>query len=1029
MYSKILSSTIIASALLAGATSALAQNAHPDIAVYYLLSPTTCAKCDQSVQFYPMNYGKAAIEQFEAHVYKNGELLFTEQVDQHIGPNDWISEPVRLQNTVHLDYEEDAMVSMRLVVEGDTDTSNDSTTMHITMPKLMDYPFVWSRENSQINFRNSGLDYLDWQYDEERDAYYMSDRVTNWMGTLTSDALPFPEGEAVRCSFEYGTSGGDITLFFTLDYGDNYIETDTLMVGQSIYDFSPTYFTFRAKGPAIVKVTATMAGAWNASGAIYLRNICFQQASKDLIVKEILQPLGNSSPINTDLPVAARFVNPSTDPISQPTFCYDAGWGTVREVYEGTIEAGSSLDYTFAQHLCVAEPCTRQLKVWCEVEDDSDESNDLLTRQMKYYEALAFPYQTTFDTGNDLWTAIDDNGDGQTFAIELMPNNDMAADFWNYAANDINDRLVSPVILIPKGKHRVDFNFACYNAQRSVNLKLYLCPLSGEPQELFSRDLDSQLWQTGYQLFDMPAEGLCAFTFVAQGASDAVVIDNFKVDDGEDLGIIGISFGTISDYNLQSTTVTISYANFGMSAQQNVELGYGINDRQMVTETNPATIQPGDTLTYTFSTLADISTVGQTYELYGMLINPTGDEEINDYAAAQPIVNQAARELPYFCDFGDEEQTAQWLLQSNHNDYYSGWQTTYMSGSYSTLGVLRHSNWDTQASDSWAYSEGIAMTPGQYEVSYFHHEAEWFDGPDYVQDFELRMGQQRTPEAMNIAVDRQQKVDVCFGPYVKVVQVVDIPTAGIYYLGFHNTSAANYGSTTIDDVHIEALTQGQALPYASDFAGADSLQWSFYDPNNWYYLQWQNQDGVLVADRTEENDAWTDPEGMVVSPKLHFDADRVVDITIDYEVITADSKLTLGLYGGTVNNSATMNLLTALPADDTQFTYQLQTGVKAKDYYLGFRSNTLHDGTQDYSYGPFYTLSISSVHVAYDASEAIGSIGSDQRPTIELRDLAGRLMATGTNAIEQLRASGQRGIFVLRTITKQGISARKVEIE
>lgn len=1027
MNTKVILSSLLASCLLAEAAPAFGQYANKDIAVYYLLSPTNCAKRDQAVQFYPVNLGVNPINQFQARVYKNGELLFTEDVQHTVYANDWGADPVRLQNTVHLDYEEEADVSMKLVLEGDEDPTNDSTTLHIAMPTVMDYPFTWTSENSRVNFHDSGFGSVDWQYDENYDAYYMSDRGTNWMGTLSTDALVFPEGEPVKCSFEYGTSGGDVTLYFTKDYGDNEIEIDTLRVGQSIYDFSPTYFTFKAKGPAIVKVTATLGGEWNASGSIYLRNICFSKAAKDLVAKQILNPIGNSYAIGTDIHVSARFANPSPEDIANPTFCYDAGWGVVREVYQGTIAAGTSLDFTFGQSYRCETADTKELKVWCETEGDSDTSNDLLKKEITYYEAMAFPYRTTFDEDNEFWTAVDGNGDGQTFVFEPMANNDMAALFSNYAANELDEQLVSPSILIPEGKHRVDFNFACFNQKGEVCLKLYLS--DGQSQQLlFERDLDSQLWQTGYQLFDIPADGIYYFVFTAQGEKDAVVIDNFKVDDGEDLGVTDIHFDTTSGYNLTTTTVTISYANFGLSAQENVELGYSVNNQEMVIETNPAVLQPGDTVTYTFQTLADLSTVGVTYDLYGILLTHTGDEDINDYGLAWSVTHLAAQQLPYFCDFNDEERNAQWLMQSNLENYYSGWETTYMSGSYSTMGALKHSNWDEKKADSWAYSEGIQMSKGQYEVSFFHHEADWFSGPDYLQSFEVKMGQERTPEGMDIEIDSQKNVDIYTGPFEKIIKVVNIPTDGVYYLGFHNTSNSGYGYTIIDDIRIEALTQGRALPYASDFAGADSLQWTFYDPNDWYFLQWQNVDGTLVADRTEEY-MWYDLEGMVVSPKLRLEANRKVNVKIAYDVQTTDRNLTLNLYGGETNNNATMTLLAELPADANEYTYQLETGAEAKDFFVGFRSNTARDGSVDYSYGPFYTLSVTSVKVEYDESEAIGQILNEQDAKIELYDMSGRLVASGADAASELRASGEHGVFILRITAPQGVSAQKIEVK
>ncbi|MDO4195408.1 MAG: hypothetical protein Q4D33_04565 [Prevotellaceae bacterium] len=987
---------------LAESTTALAQWADKDIAVYYLLTPSASPKRDQSVQFYPINQGSSPIDEFEARVYKNGQLLFTEDVHQTVVPNDWDSDPVRLKNTVHMEYEEEADIKLELIMEGDEVPNNNSTTMHVVMPRTMPYPFTWTEDNRQVNFHDGGFGSLDWKFDTYWGAYYMSDRSTNWMGTLISDVLEFPEGEAVKCSFEFATYGGDVTLYFTKDYGDYEFETDTVVVGQSTEDFTSTYYTFRAKGPAIMHITAALGGDWMASGSIYLRNICFSQAQKDLIAKKILQPNGQACVVGSEVKVAARFYNPSTDDIVNPTFCYDAGFGTVTETYQGTIASGETLDYTFEQGYIVDEPSEHQLKVWCVVEGDSDKDNDSLERMITYYKAVAFPYATCFDEEDtNLWTPVDTNGDGQTFDFMPMANNDMAATFYNYAALDINDALISPVMNIPAGKHRVDFNFACYNEQGDVNLKLYITNPEGEMQELFDRDLDSQWWQTGYHLFDVPEEGLYQFTFVAKGKQDAVVIDNFKVDDGEDLGITNVAFGTKSGFNLQPTTVTVSYANFGLSPQRDVLLGYSINNQEMVEEISTIEVLPGDTVSYTFNTLADISQVNMVYDLQAMILDKCGDEDINDFGLAPLLYNNQPKQIPYHQNFNNEDDMSSWELTSNLDPMFSGWSHSFMSGSYSTMGVLQHANWDEQQADSWAFSEGVEMQKGRYEVSYFHHESEWFDGEDYEQSFEVKMGREASAEGMTIDIDKKENVDVCFGPYEKIVRVVDIPEDGIYYLGFHCTSHTGMGYLAIDDVSIEALTEGKALPFVADFSEEGLQDWTFYNPNDWNYLQWKTDEGVLVANRTYD-DQWTDPEGMVVAPKLHLDANSTVNVTVGYSVDCTDHKLTLALYAGNENNHGTMTTVKELPIskNEIEYTYTMETGSEPQDIYLGLRTNTKLDGTQDYSYGPYYTVTITSFKVEYDGTvEGIEQLQDEATSDAHAYNLQGQRVGSNYRGI------------------------------
>jgi len=954
-----------------------AQNSNYDLGVYYLLTPTNCAKLDQAVIFYPYNLGMRTINSFEARVYKNDELLFTEQVNVKIPSNDY--KEVRLHDTVHFEYGEEAVVSLRIVAPNDENEENDSVSMAIKMPVEMDYPFTWTSENAKKYFHDSGLGTLDWQWDDNYEAYYMSDRVTNWMGTLITEALPFPENEPVRCSLDFGTSGGDVTLYVMKDYGDNVVETDTVLLGHSTEDFTSTYFSFLAKGPAILRMSATLGGDWNASGSIYIKNICFSQAGKDLMTKSILLPSGEAVAVGDDENVIkARFYNPSPCDIVDPMFCYRTGDVEVSEKYEGTIKPGATIDYIFQKTYKYSSPCVQTLKVWCEAEGDSEPGNNSIEREITYYEPLAFPYITTFDEDNNLWTIVDRNADDQTFEFLPMANDDMAAAFTNYSASDIDEVLLSPAIKIPAGKHRVNFNFAGYTQNGSVNLKLFIGKtpdVTKMTEVLFDHDLRSQYWQTGYHLLDIPADGTYYFAFVAKGSSDAVVIDNFKVDDGEDLGITDLRFGTEDGYNLTTTTVTISYANYGITPQKDVQLAYFLNNGDGYTEEiNPTTINPGDTISYTFNQLADISEIGMTYQAVGMLLSSTGDEDINDMAYSYPITNQAPQQTPYYIDFQDEARTAQWKLTTTANDGLTGWSTTYGINSYSTMGILKHDNWSGKKADSWAYSEGIELEKGTYEVSYFHHEAFWFSGTAYQQTFDVNLGKERTPEGMTIKVDEQKKVDIVDPQYKKIVKRVEIPEKGIYFLGFHNTSPGNNGYTLIDDVRIEAVEDGLELPYESDFASADTLNWTLYDLNPYNFLQWEVEDGKFVADRTED-DSWTYPEGMLVSPKIHIDANRKAIVKVGYS-ISGDVKI--DMYKGIVNDNSALNKVTSLKADKTSYEYEIESSEDPQDIYFGFRSNNPINGTANYEDGPFYTISLDSLKVTYDEQDGISQVESGE---------------------------------------------------
>ncbi|MCH8318361.1 MAG: hypothetical protein IIA88_07665, partial [Bacteroidetes bacterium] len=101
--------------------------------------------------------------------------------------------------------------------------------------------------------------------------------------------------------------------------------------------------------------------------------------------------------------------------------------------------------------------------------------------------------------------------------------------------------------------------------------------------------------------------------------SDAIfqVGDGFAFDDvfiydrpANDVGVIAIDAPN-SGCNLAATeSVTVRVTNYGLDLQDTIPVSYRINAGVPVNETITDTINPGDTLSFTFTTTADLSTTG-----------------------------------------------------------------------------------------------------------------------------------------------------------------------------------------------------------------------------------------------------------------------------------------------------------------------------------------------------------------------------------------------------------------------------------
>jgi len=97
-------------------------------------------------------------------------------------------------------------------------------------------------------------------------------------------------------------------------------------------------------------------------------------------------------------------------------------------------------------------------------------------------------------------------------------------------------------------------------------------------------------------------------------------------------------------FNLSNEPVKIRVKCYGTSAQSNIPVAYSLDGATPILDTITATINPGDSLDFTFSTLVNLSIVGINYELvsYTTLVS---DSNKNNDTINSIIVNQ----LPTYC--------------------------------------------------------------------------------------------------------------------------------------------------------------------------------------------------------------------------------------------------------------------------------------------------------------------------------------------------------------------------------------------
>lgn len=975
---------------------------------------------EQPVRFEVKNIGKP-IKKFYAGVKKNNQLLFEEEVDSALETNE--ERVINLKGTVKMEYGEKASFVIYVRTEEKDDVpTNDTLRYNVTMPQMTVYPYQWTTDKAQDNFHPEMM----WKYVEENQAFGVSGKATNWMGGLSTDGLPFPKDGFVTCSFDYA-SDVDVKLTVKADYGT---VTDTLfddILTKSAANFKAAQFSFHARGAATLSYTALLQGAWNAYGSFLIRNINFDDAQKDLTAEKILSPALLRIARNEEgYAVKVRYTNPSPFDIDNPTFGYQCGSQKVEEDYKGTLKAGQSTEYTFRQAM-KADPTatTALLEVWCKAEGDNNTANDTLVADYSLYDAVDFPFTTTFDSGNEQWSTVDANNDAQTWAFGQVQTTGSVA-YYPMLSNNADDYLVTPAIKMPQGTSRISFYYAGVNKNGGQELTV-LMGTSPDPQSmkqvLFSQPITNIGWLNGYKLIELPTAGTYYFAFHTTGSGNQLVIDNVRIDKEEDLCMDKVNFDQASGYNKSTAKVTLSLVNHGITPQKDIKVRYYINQdsRPYAEETIDGEVAPGDTIAYTFNKTADISHTDSTYTLIGEIATVVGPDQVNDKILGQSLSNWANQQLPYLNTFSDDKRNEQWsYFNTSDQQATNGWNIQQSFQAYSAGNVLQHNGVVADGKQDWAFSECIEMPKGKYEVSFFYRTYINFNTPDFQQSFEMKMGTDRTPQGMTIDVAKFDNITVGRRHMKKFTGVVDIPQDGLYYIGFANTSKTKSGNTAIDDVEIKPLTQGQELPYQSDFEKADST-WTKYFTNSFdtHWEKFVDKEGNTVerVSRTTDDAAYSSGfEGVLASPKLHLKANKTVDITVEYALSSDSTNTQLNVYGSEVDNPDSFKVMTSLPiVPDSAYattTYSFKTGGEDRDFFVALRTNS----PEDMQGGYVYDARIKAVTVAYNDTEGIDETSDNKKINFEKRK--GSLIVKSNNRLKEVAVYDTTGRKVMQAYCK-----------
>ncbi|MDP2721911.1 MAG: GEVED domain-containing protein [Bacteroidales bacterium] len=131
--------------------------------------------------------------------------------------------------------------------------------------------------------------------------------------------------------------------------------------------------------------------------------------------------------------------------------------------------------------------------------------------------------------------------------------------------------------------------------------------------------------------------------FINNQRTDVVGVFQIASNFTQDVGVINIdapSDGTLSD----AEPVTITIFNYGDDDQTDIPVSYQINGGAAVIEMAPGTLASGTSMQYTFSTTANLGTMGSTYEIKAFT-DLAGDEYHENDTIVKSVMNLSADDI------------------------------------------------------------------------------------------------------------------------------------------------------------------------------------------------------------------------------------------------------------------------------------------------------------------------------------------------------------------------------------------------
>ncbi|MGA1330185.1 MAG: right-handed parallel beta-helix repeat-containing protein, partial [Bacteroidia bacterium] len=481
------------------------------------------------------------------------------------------------------------------------------------------------------------------------DAFRFEYKITDWPSSWPGTATAMGAGDTIK-------------IFMSGDCGVTYTMVDFITSANHVTSNSFARYT--------VPVPSSMVGGF-VKVRISFRQLSGLDVDFDLDNFQIVQPpavdmgvVAITSPndgcgLGAASSVTVRVRNFGTTTQSNiPVFYSINGGNVVNEVIPGPVSPGDTLSYTFAATANLSVPGPYAIAAATASANDGDPANDGANRLVTSYLLVnQFPYSQDFENGPAGWTIGGSNPSwalGAPAATVINSAGGGTASWVTnltglYNTNEVS-YIQSPCLSFANVFNAVLNMKVWWHAEAGWDGGQVQYSIDGGNTWIVLGDLNSGLFNwynqtlsfgpgvgrnvwTGNSATGVPPtsggwvnarHSLAALNFqpnvllrVAFYSDGSVQYEGLGVDDisidlppAVDMGVIAVTSPVSGCVLGSQEQVTVQISNFGSAAQSNFPVSYSVNGATPVVETYTGTVNPGDTVQFTFATRADLSLPG-----------------------------------------------------------------------------------------------------------------------------------------------------------------------------------------------------------------------------------------------------------------------------------------------------------------------------------------------------------------------------------------------------------------------------------